>query len=312
MSPRLPYVGHLITHVRNESDNNVETGDTEAITTNTILTYVNNAVDYLVTRISREYHKIFQGSQEITIAADKYDYALTGNILLGSKVYQVEYSPDGQARNYCPIQCVTEDQIRYTKGNIVDAYTRFGDIIRISPTPAVAKGSLRIIADIYPDLLDIRRGKVTTVTGTPITSITVSSGDDSLGNLVDGDYISVVDKYGVPKANAVPVTSATTSTITVPNHTLRTGESISANDYVCIGAYSTTHSTLHRSCQEFLQEYTAWKCLRDDEAEKAQSYKRRLFGSERDGGIIGGIVEAYRAIYPDIVRLPFEDEAYLL
>lgn len=292
----------LIKEIRRESDNE-DYSSTNGISDTEIVQFLNDAQDRLQSLISAAHPNVFLTEETLNIVANQESYSVTGNLLLGSRIHSIDYSHSGQIRDYVPLKQKTYKERYYGNVGRPQYYVRRNDKILLQPTPESSSGTIRVTYESRVKKLDFRRAVVSSTTGTPLTAITVTSGDASLANLLKGEYLTVVDEYGAQTAVAVPVgTGSTTSSIVINSHTLGSGESITANDFILFGDNATSVSELSDICERYLICYSVWKVLRRDNSSEASSWQSELGAMEQD------IVDSYAEPDMDVKYIPILDE----
>lgn len=266
------YVGHLITAIRQRTDNEDFSEDasgntTEGISPEMILEFMNDGQLNLQSEIISVYPVSFIAEAEINIVANQESYTIPDNLFINERILSVQYSHSGDTSDYAPLdQRPLRERITSTASS-PGYYIRRSGTILLNPIPT-GGGKIRVEYYRQIDKLDIRRGKITAATTSTIVLENDSNLDaNELGNLVDGDYICIVDKYGVVQDYAVEVTSYTsgTRTLNIPTTTLTGG----AGDYVVIGKYATTHSPLPDTAERFIKLYAQYRMLQKDSSQDA-------------------------------------------
>lgn len=292
----------LIKEIRRESDNE-DYSSTNGITDGEVVQFLNDAQDRLQSLISAAHPSVFLAEEELNLVANQESYTVTGNLLLGSRIHSVDYSHSGQTRDYVPLKQKTFKERYYGNTGRPQYYVRRNNSILLQPTPESSVGTIRVTYEYRLKKLDFRRAVVSSTTGTPLTAITVTSGDASLANLIKGEYLTVVDEYGTQTATAIPTgTGSTTSSIVINSHTLPSGDSITANDFILFGDNSTSVSELSDICERYLICYAVWKLLRRDNSSEATSWQGELAAMEQD------IVDSYSEPDMDVKYIPILDE----
>lgn len=295
-------VEELILQIRKDSDNE-DYSSTNGIPTAQISQYLNDAQDRLQALITAEHPMAFVTEETVSLVANQEAYSLTGDLFLGSRIHSVDYSHSGQTRDYVPLKQRTLKERFYGNPGTPEFYLRRNNSILLQPAPNTSSGSIRVNYEARVKRLDFRRAKVSSTTGTPITAITVTEGDASLADIVKGQYLTVVDEYGAQTAVSIPCDSgSTTTSIAINNHTLGSGETITAGDYVLFGSNSTSVSELDEICERYLVCYAVWKLLRKDNSTEASSWRDELAAMEVD------IIAAYGEPDMDVKYIPVLDE----
>lgn len=236
------YIGTLLDTIREKTGNanfsrNSTTGViTEGISDDAILSFINDALAYIQSRVIAVYPSEFVVENIQSTVNRQEEYSIDDNIFLNNKYISVEYSRDANPENFAPLPPASFVQ-RDTRYGEVYQYIRRNGKLLLNKIPNNSNGSLRVNYYRALDKLDIRRGQITSKTTTTI----VLDDDDWLDNfaLSDAQYICLVDKHGTVLEYNIAITSydTTTRTITIPTQTL----SVSAGDYVVIGKYTSTH-----------------------------------------------------------------------
>lgn len=302
----------LIEQVRRQTENE-DVSSTTGISTEEFIQYLNDGQDRLQSIISSTYPDVFLAEKIITLVSGTEAYSVPDNMFLDSRIVNVEISLTGQTSDYYPLR-----PVQFRNRGTYESESPFGYIRKNGQLliNGVYRGSgalLRVTYERALDALDIRRGSITSTTGTPITAITLNSSGptpdtNELPNITKGDYICVSDKDGNVTAYNVPVTAYDTGTrvITVTSHTLASTESITAGDFVTLGRYSTTHSKLSESCERYLIAYAAWKILKRDSSDDSREQQSELSSMEED------IVKAYADNSRDVEGIPILNEELFL
>lgn len=262
----------LITQSRRSTENLDFTTDA-GIQDNEIIQYFNDAQDEMFGLILNLFPDMYQAEEIIDVVASQEAYDIPADAYVGQRIEKVEYSRNGQDRDYYILKKGDKrERLNGTSGN-PSFYIRQGNKILIQPKPDVG-GTLRVLYQRSIPTLDIRRAVVGSVTlgANTITNLTLDTTqniDDV--ELVDNDYITIVNKFGVVKMKAIPITSidTTTGVITIDaGFTFADGETISAGDYVLRGTNATTHSQLPVECENYLLEYANTRLqMRDSSAD---------------------------------------------
>lgn len=271
----------LLTEVRRSTRNS----DTTSIVDNEFIEAFNDAQDMGQSIIASVFPDLFVSQEIINTVANQEAYSITERVFLTTRIKTMEYSQTGQITDYYEIPPRSYKE-RSTVPGYPSFYIRRENGFYLNPIPNASSQKIRVTYERELDEVDIRRAKVTSTTGTPITAITLNNAsfptNADILTLEVGDYICVSDPYGVVKAYNIPVTSATATSITVPSHTLGSGETISAGDYITIGQYTTTHSKLPQTCERFLKTYVEWKVFNRDSSDQATAKLAELNSIRED------------------------------
>lgn len=259
------YVGDIITDVRRDTqhaDDIPSASSTVGIQTDDILRYINNAQTRIVNLITKVRPGLFETVAEITTTAGTSTYTIPDNVNLGTRIRRVRFSSSGDPALYSAI---------YPTGRGVDAsgsgypftyYRRDGSIVLV-PTPNSSNSKLEVTYERLPDRLDLRRGQITDSIvsgGGVLTELTIDTATDDADALLStrAQWLCVSDEFGNVTAYNIPsqlTYNSTTGEFNLPPHQLATGETISADSYVTIGRYTTTHFKLDESVERYLHEY---------------------------------------------------------
>ncbi len=287
-------VDFLIADTRRVSRNEVNTDGTYSISDDEILRYINDAQDRLQGLIAnqRSISKIFLVEKIIPTVAGQDGYSLNDRLFYNKEINQVEFSTTGNLGEYTVIPKMLDfNRDTNQSGLAIGYYTRLGKIYVI-PVLDTSAGFLRILFERTLDDVDIRRGKISVVTGltsTGFTSFTMDTSADAYESGTPGfstiDYVCVVSEDGGVKAYNIPVGSYVTGTnVLTPRagFTFQTGETIAVNDYVVFGKYTTTHSQLSDECDRYLIHYAAYSLLHKDSSNDGSKEKELLDQIEND------------------------------
>lgn len=282
----MQYVGDQITDVRRDT-NNSDFSSTTGIDTEDVLRYVNWGQDQIFALVLQTNPNVFQAEEIISLVANQESYVLTGNVYLGERIVNVEFSPTGQVRDYYKIyESPISNRNTYPQHYPL-YYTRRNGAIYLIPAPSASSGTLRVVYERALDKLDIRRGQITNriIAGSSLTSLTLNTGSDDPTRLQSTpNYLCVSDAFGNVTAYNISYTSydSGTGAVTLSGgaHTLASGESVSVGSYVTVGRYTTTHSKLKDPCERFLELYAASKLY---ERDSRGATNRNSILSEMDG-----------------------------
>lgn len=300
------YVGKLITAIRSrvgapdqDFSEDVSGVTTSGISPEEVLEVLNEAQNLAQAEIINLYPQEFMAQTDIDLTVGTSEYTIVDNVFINKRLDTVFYSHSGQERDFAPLdQRPLRDRI-YDDVTHPPYYHSRGSTI-IVPPPTGGSGKLRVDYYRQLDRLDIRRGKISSTTATTI--VLANDGDldtPELDNLIDGDYLCVVDKHGAVQDYSIEFTSydSGTRTITIPNTTLTGG----TDDYVVIGKYATTHSPLPNIAESFLRLYAQKRLLDYDSSMDAQAEDAELIRS------LNSILKVYADPDEDIQFVPILD-----
>lgn len=296
-------VARIIEAVREHTDNQDYSSDatgkmTSGLSDNLILEYLNDAQNYLQSKIFNLSPSYFFAVKEIDIVAGQDAYTIQDNVFLGDRIINLEYSPDYQSRNYYELELSSVRRRHSGDTGCPDRYIRVGGQVILAPIPNSSSGRIRVTYYRALSLLDIRRGKISAKSSTTIT-LENDSNLDSI-SLAKADYVCTIGSLGEEKDLALVVSDYNSSTrvITIPSTTL----TAAVGDYVVIGKYATTHSRLNEACERFLKVYAQLRLFNRDSSEDAVSESYELKKIERD------ILDSYEKGTDDLIFFPVVDE----
>lgn len=308
----LKYCGTIIKNAREDARQELATdvvGD-QVISTNALVRYCNYAIEritHIVLTSNLRGSTFFERQADLAVTLDQQAYEIDDNVYLKERYKNISISSNVQVGWWRELREVEISYLNYNKGWPAE-YVRSQGKLLLSPTPDRTEGYLRVVYDRAPDRIDVRRALVTSATGTPLTSITLNNGTfpTDTDAFEDEPYCCVVDSYGVVKAYNIPITSITTTTITVPSHTLASGESISAGNYVVPGKYTTTHANLPLICEKYITQYLVVKAFRKESSTDEKSANSELAAMESE------ILEAFMNTNRDQIEIQRERGDILL
>lgn len=299
----MTYIGVVLDLIREKTGNISFTEDTdgtilEGISDNLILSFANEALRYLQSRIIAVYSGAFVEQNIQSVVADQEAYSISDNLFLNNKIVSVEFSPDGDIENYYLLAPVGLLQRRTCPGNPYQYIRRDGQLL-INPIPTTAQGSLRVNYYRAHDRLNIRRGQITSKTSTTIVLDNDSWLDDvALGSAT---YICIVDSTGAVQDYNVLVSSydSGTRTITIPSQTLTGG----AGNYVVTERYATTHlqSNMPERALDYIRTYSQERIYSTDSS--MDEINEKIIVKD----ILADIVDGFSELSEDVMDIPILD-----
>lgn len=236
---------------------------------------LNDAQEEIHSIINVLFPTILMAEKYIDVSIGQETYAIPSDCYMGTRIDNISYSPTGLDQDYYPIRKGSlKERIDGINGN-PSFYLRQGSSLIIQPAPQQG-GKLRVVYQKAIPYLDIRRGTVQAVTlGTnTITSLTLDPSNLDASELLEQNYITIVDKYGVVQMKEIPVDAIDTSTgvVTVTaGFTFSSGETIVAGNYALRGKNSSTNSQLPDVCEKYLLEYCNMRIfVRDSSTDQAE------------------------------------------
>ena len=253
-------VEHLLLQIRRHTENSQE-GTTDGISDLELIEALNNAQESMTARIHLTNNKLLADELEYASVANQEAYDVPFDLFSNSHVIDFAWSTSSDYADLVPLEKVGfKERIRDT--GYPSKYILRKNKVLVNRIPQNA-GQLGVMT-YNPRLprLDKRSGQVTVATlntgARTITTLTLSAIiTPTLANahFDQTDYLTVVDRDGVIKMKDIPIDSVNTTTGAVAiasGFVYAVGETIAVGDYVCLGAYSTTHSQLPETCERFL------------------------------------------------------------
>lgn len=252
------YVGEIIADCREdtgEQDYSDDNGTPQSVP----LAALNRAQTTLEALIYAQRPELFnKRSTTLTGVAAQEEYLIPSDAY-SYDVKLIEYSPDGNARNYYPLDCVSYIELFGDTDSTPQRYALRGPYFIVDPILGSSVGVFRVTYFPRFDGLDLRRGTVSSapqnVGGTEYTSIVLAN-DAYLDSVAigAGEYLNVVDRDGEIVYRNIPYTaySSGSQTITLDAGVLVSAGAIAAGNYITIGRDKTTHSDLPDYCEPYL------------------------------------------------------------
>lgn len=298
-------IDHLITDIRAHTENE-EFSDSIGIDDEEFVRFLNDAQYRLHSLIVQAHSSIFLQEKDINIVLRQQSYDLPSDIYIKNKVSGVEYSYNGDTKNYFHLKPTTKRLRSNQEGSPVNYIRQSGKIL-LSPIPLDSGAVMRLTYVRQVPKVDKRRGSIGSVTldnsANTITAISFNVSSDSIDSTAidKSNFITIVDKNGNIKMKNIPYDSYDTGTgvITVTSgFEFEEGETIEVGDYVCGGKNSTTHSEFPEEVERYLIAYCSWKILKRDSSVDSQEQTQELLEMESD------IVAGYSDPTDDIYEIP--------
>lgn len=299
----------LVNQARRATENLSFTDDT-GISDEEFLQYLNDGQERIQSKILSVHPSFFQEEKVYYIVAGQERYDLPADVFLNTRVEKVEYSTTGQNKNYYPLKQGSLYERFSGSTNNPTYYIRFSDKILVQPTPS-GGGTLRVTYQKKAPRLDKRRATVDSVTLGTSTITTLNFDPTQLiddTNILDEIFVTFIDKYGVIKMKAVPITAINTTTglATIDSgFEFEDGETIAADDFAVLGKFSSTHSSLPDICEKYMLKYCEWNILKRDSNNGAAEKERELAMVEED------ITSAYAQADDDNDFIPILDSQFI-
>ncbi len=272
----MKYIGDLITEVRRDTRNeDIPTNGSEVgIATNDFLRYLNYAQEKCqAVAISAKSTK-FQTVKEISLTSGTDLYSIPDRVYLEEHILNVEVSSSGLARDYVEIRERPLSQ-RSDLPGLPTFYIRRGGSIVLCPVYDSSGGKARVTYDRAVDVLDTRRGTISshTASATELTALSLDTTSDDADALALAQYLCINDAFGNVTMYNIPITGYDSSTgvVTIKDgaFTFADGETIANGSYVTIGQYTTTHCKLNDLCERYLAQYAEYKIFKRDSSSDA-------------------------------------------
>ena len=313
------YVGDLLTSVRERSHNqeftvgsstsNVE-DVVEGIGNQQLLEFINEGQTHIQSAIINAHPVEFVVSKEISVVANQEEYSIPDNVFVNNRLISVQYTSTGSAIDYYRLpQRPLRDRFTDITSHPSWYIRRSGKIL-LNPIPTTGVGKMRVEYYREADKVALRAGKVAAITdnGT-ISALTIGTADDipTLVSNIGDKYLCICDKDGNVKEYNVSYTSydSGTGVFTGISHTRTGTDTITTDDYITIGKYTTTHSDLPTNCERFLVSYGAVMALKLDSSADWQDELAMLQVIKAD------IVDSFGDVDEDIKDFPVLDSEIL-
>lgn len=304
-------VEQLVTRVREETENE-EFGETYGISDNEIINYLNDGQFRVYSEIVKTHRKFFLSEEILTPTVNVESLSLPTKLYLG-KISLLEYSTTGQTKDYYRLkQATMPERLSYPSGN-PEYYIRRNREILFVPVPNIQNGTVRLTYVKRIPRLDKRRAKVAAVTldtgNLQISALSFdTSSDIDRTNLLEENYMCIVDKDGDLKMAGIPLTDIDTSTGVVTFDTsfvYQSGESIAVGDYAVMGEYTANRSQLHEETERYLLYHAKMETINHDSDTPGTAVE-----SEKMRAALSEVVEAYADDTDDIYEVPLLDPSY--
>lgn len=251
-----------LTHTQSYTDSATSTAQ-RGLQTQTIVDLMNEAHEVIHGILFDNGTSTYIKQSLLDISANTESVTISTDAFMGVNVLNVEYKYGSGADDYYKLKKMTEHERDTRSPGDAISYIQRENTILLHPIPSQAITSgLRVTYEYQLPTVDVRRGKISAVDdGNDPTSITIAANGLATAALSDSDlvgtYITVVDKDGNQQMKNIPITAYDTGTgvITLGSFTSESSEVVSVNDYVVIGANSSTHSPFPRACEPFIVEY---------------------------------------------------------
>lgn len=284
------YVGRLLTRARRKA-HNISHSVNQGIDDPEALDLANDGLENIITKIAQKNSEVFTQHKYMDATANVAEYSFPNRLMHGGRIVSIHYSPLGvwgaNTYHYNVRGPISENERTFYTG-YPDSYGFTDGIIWFSPMPQTTlANAFRIIYREEPHTLDIRRGTINSATvlnttARTITTLKIDTGAtadvvDSTGALRD-DYLCIVDAYGAPYMQSIPITAFNSSTgeITVANgFVYQVGETAPTGAYVCMGHNASTHNQYDKAIDSYLVDYMALNIDAKDLDDAAYSLREK-------------------------------------
>jgi hypothetical protein len=281
-------VEFLLEDIRRRTDNETWS-DTQGVSDEEILGYLNDAQDHLQEAISNAGLQVFYTSTTIPIVANQEFYSFPELTFTGGRVRTIEYSSSGRGEDW---GFLSRRNAQNRDSYACDGpwgYIPLADGFYLVNPVRHDRGFLRICYEEQLFDMDKRRGEVSSavIIEDPITLISELQSVSLIDNttihpdsLESNDYFCVCDKDGTVKVFAAPITSYAAGTRTILTSKTVT-EPVLLGDFVTVGKYTSTHSGLPRVCERYLLAYSQVAAQDRDSMQIPVTQNQRLVDIEK-------------------------------
>lgn len=300
----------LIRQARERSGNQTF-GDSQGVPQRNYVAYANDAQARLFNLIMLRNPNLYTKEGFITTIAGQAAYSLPTDVYLKSRLTSVQFTPNGNAQLYYPLEHRTSRQ-EVSIPALPDSYfLRDGKMV-LSPTPMAGyANAVRINYQYTIPKLDVRRAKVASVGGggtlitlTNDSTLTQETENDLVGGWID--YAAFVDQFGVQVSTSDPISAYSTATKVL---TLQFADPlIQPGQYLVSGGGAngtTTHSSLPDICSRYMVEYMAMRAQVSDTSSEAQNANAVLASIETE------ILDAVDMLEEVIFAITILDQQFL-
>lgn len=297
------YLELLIDEVRSETGNQRYDADS-GVSQRTMRQRLQNAQDFIIRAVVLSKSKYFLEPSTVTVVSGQETYDYPENCYMQG-IDTIQWSSNGINWSDPLIKNIPKDKITTQNGY------PFGYIAErrgIKLCPPISSGYLLVTANISPKRLEKRSGKISAVTGTPITSLTLDAtyaGHDPT-YLNQFQSITIVGADGSPKTDSIPITAVSGTTVTVTSYTLASGEAVAAGDYVLAQGNSTNLPDLDDTFESFLILHATYQTKYGDSSQWTQATKDDVKDHAQQ------IISVLGSMAEDVVQIPIISTDYLI
>lgn len=301
------YLLHLIEDCRDSSENSDFTSTT-GIQDREFVRYINEGQLRLHNLITQQHPHIFESEKTYQLSKKQETITLPHDIHVKNMVVKVEYSYNGSADEYTPLN-VTSGRNRQTDvEGIPERYFVRNNKVYLVPTPNYQNSSLRVtyVRRSHHVNKRLAQVKLVTLSGNTVSSLTVdvdTVGIDATSLERADSHFSVVDSLGNVKCSSVRFDNMDTATGVV---TINSGyskdddETIEIGDYLVSGRSSSSHidANLTDMCERYIEAYCIYKIFKRDSSVDSQEQLFELQALEVE------IVDSYKEVLHDVTYIP--------
>lgn len=293
----------LIDEVRAETGNQRYDSDS-GVSQRTMRQRFQNAQDYLVRAIVIAKTKYLQESTTVTVVSGQETYSYPSRCFMQG-IDTIKWSTDGVNWSQELYKNIPKDKISTSVG------FPFGYIAGKSGyklCPPISSGYLLVTYNQSPKRLEKKSGKISAVTGTPITSLTLDSafaGHDPT-YLNNFQSITIIGSDGTVKVASMPISAVSGTTVTVTSYTLASGEAVAAGDYVLAEGNSTNVCELDDTCESFLILHANYQTKYGDSSQWTTAVKEDLREHARQ------IIDILGTLGEDVTQVPIINTDFMM
>lgn len=262
------YTGVLVSASRRDTQNAADiptSTSRRGIENKDFVRALNYAQQNLERIATAEYPFVFQVKETTNLSAGQRVIPVIGNIYLDLRIKDVEYSSSGREEDYRRLPYRSNIESSYLASFPSEWYRENSDIC-LNPPVSVSGGKARVTYQRTLDSMALRAGQITAITlngFNNITALTVNAATDEEQALTDGvteePYVCISNKDGIVKAYNIPYMEYNTGTgqlmLSAPASIVDASSPPAVGDYVTVGLWTTTHSKLPFSSEQYLIEY---------------------------------------------------------
>ena len=305
------FIDSIIDEVR-ESSENEDFNTSLGLSEEEFVRFINEAIARLHGKIVSQHTNVFLEEVITSVTSGTQKYAVPRRAFNKNAIAQVEFSTTSATDDYYPLKSTSLRNRHPNAEGDPEFYIRRAREILVIPTPTNTSGSLRITYVKKPKRLDKRRAQIKVVT-TLNNTITNLEANYVNGSSVDNTelnkrtLITVVDKYGNIKMDNILLSSIGSSdnydaTLNIDSSfTYESGETITVDDYIVSGEYTTTHldeNDFDQYLEDYIREYARLRTLQRDSSVDTQEALGTLSAMEDQ------IIANFKDLSDDIDNIP--------